>query len=140
MKTNNRMAQKNKKILSENLIRKIVEKIGFDELVKNNCTVEVLKMLNVTCSNNTICFYDENEQFHSYNDLPAIIYGTEKKRWYKNGKIHRENDKPAEIRADGTEVWHKNDLVHRDNDKPAIVFSTGQKVWFRKGRFIKQEL
>ena len=67
---------------------------------------------------------NENNQFHSYNDEPAILIEsydefeevgeeviTRKvegyKAWYKNGVLHRENG-PAIIRNNGSEYYYLN--------------------------------
>ena len=57
--------------------------------------------------------YDENVKFHSYNDLPAVIYPCGSKEWWKHGK------------------------VHRDNGLPAINYSWGRKEYWINGKHIK---
>ena len=62
-----------------------------------------------------------NGVFHSFNDIPAIIYFSGSQLWYKNGLLHRDNDMPAII-TDETQEWYQNGLLHRDNDMPAVIF------------------
>ena len=52
--------------------------------------------------------FDENNQFHSYNDQPAIIYANGAKKWFQHGSYHRDNDQPAIIWADGTKLWYQH--------------------------------
>ena len=49
---------------------------------------------------------DENRNYHSYNDMPAIIVSNGSKFWYKHGKLHRDNDLPAIVRSSGTQEYY----------------------------------
>jgi hypothetical protein len=40
---------------------------------------------------------NNNNEKHSFNDLPAVIWNNGTQKWYKNGKLHRDNDLPAII-------------------------------------------
>ena len=51
---------------------------------------------------------DENQKRHSYNDLPAMVYPSGHKRWYKHGQLHRDNDLPAIIHSNGTKQYWIN--------------------------------
>ena len=75
----------------------------------------------------------KNNEFHSYNDAPAIVYTDEAKFWYYKGKKHRENDKPAFIDSDGAKYWYYEDEPHRENDKPAVIYPNGRKEYWYKG-------
>ena len=52
--------------------------------------------------------YDDNRKYHSYNDLPAVIYSDGSKFWFKHGLIHRNNNLPAVVRYNGLKVWYEN--------------------------------
>jgi hypothetical protein len=77
--------------------------------------------------------YNSNNQLHSFNDEPAIIYFDGTKYWYKDGKCHRDNDEPAYISSTGTKYWYKDGKFHRDNDEPAIISYDGTKRWYKDG-------
>ena len=76
------------------------------------------------------CLYDQNGKYHSYNDMPALIFPTGSKYWYKHGKLHRDNDFPAVINKSGAKWWCKNGKFHRDNNLPAVVSSCGHYGFF----------
>ena len=57
--------------------------------------------------------FDEKDELHSYNDMPAIITKKGTKRWYKHG------------------------IKHRDNDLPAIIWHSGIKEYWVNGERIK---
>jgi len=107
------------------------------------------------------CLYDENGQYHSYNDLPAIIMSSGTKFWYKHGNYHRENDLPAIVWPNGTQEYYKNGveykpkitipdyvsnylgdkctcdengLLHSYNDLPAVIMSNGTQEWHKHGK------
>lgn len=75
------------------------------------------------------CIFDENQQFHSYNDQPAFIFehsdtGIGKRiSWYNHGKLHRIN-KPAEIiyLGEGSHLHH-----YYENDKHPLNKLTKQE-------------
>jgi hypothetical protein len=69
--------------------------------------------------------YDENGQFHSYNDRPSHIHIDETKEWHFHGLLHRENDLPAVEYDSGYKAWYKFGKRHRDNDKPARTAENG---------------
>ena len=103
----------------------------------------------------------KNNEFHSYDDAPAIVYRDGTKLWKYKGVTHRENDKPAFIDSDGTKYWYYkgglhreddrpaiirpneggeekewwyNNKRHRENDKPAIIYSNGKKEYWYEGK------
>ena len=83
---------------------------------------------------------NSNDEYHSFNDLPAIIeyYGT--KEWYQNGKLHRDNDLPAIIMNDGTQKWYQNGKLHRDNNLPAIIESNGnEEYWMNDRKYVLEQ-
>ena len=58
--------------------------------------------------------YDENGEWHSYNDLPAIVFKSGERHWYKHGIRHRDNDLPAIIWAGGAEQYYVNgERIHK---------------------------
>lgn len=71
-------------------------------------------------------WYDDQEQLHSNNDLPAQIDSHGGKAWFQHGKLHRENDKPAIEAANGDRAWYQNDQLHRDRG-PAVVYADQNK-------------
>ena len=63
------------------------------------------------------CLYDKNHQFHSYNDLPAIIWKDGTKWWFKHGKFHRDNNLPAIVFCGGRiEYWENGTLIRSEYD------------------------
>jgi hypothetical protein len=59
-------------------------------------------------------------------------------RWYnKENQLHSFNDKPAIVFANGDQYWYQNGLRHRDNDKPAVVYANGIQYWYKNGKLIK---
>jgi hypothetical protein len=77
-------------------------------------------------------FYYQNE-LHSFNDQPAIIYANGTMKWYQHGKYHRDNDLPATIYSDGGKMWYQHGELHRDNDLPVVIYSDGSKWWCQHG-------
>lgn len=78
-----------------------------------------------------------NNQYHSYDDKPALIESCGDKYWFKEGLLHRDNDLPAFIGIDGRRWWYKDGVRNRDNDLPAIVYPNGYAEWFIDGTYIK---
>ena len=85
----------------------------------------------------TMIWRNEDGQFHRENDLPAVIYDSGSKFWYKNGQYHRDNDLPAIIYANGTKCWYKNGQRHQSGDKPAVIYNDDIKEWWKNGKYIK---
>jgi hypothetical protein len=75
-------------------------------------------------------------KWHSFNDMPAIIYNNGTRGWLRHGVIHRDNDQPAIIYSNGTREWYQNGLRHRNNDLPAVVRSDVNKEWYHYGKRI----
>lgn len=71
-------------------------------------------------------WYDDQEQLHRDNDLPAQIDCHGGKAWFQHGKLHRDNDKPAIEAANGDRAWYQNDQLHRENG-PAIIYADPHK-------------
>jgi hypothetical protein len=78
-------------------------------------------------------FRYQNE-LHSFNDQPAIIYSDGSKSWCQHGKHHRDNDLPAAIYSNGSTSWYQHGKLHRDNDQPAAIYSDGRKEWYQHGK------
>ena len=74
---------------------------------------------------------DENDNFHSYNDLPAKEYWGNRE-WYSHGKLHRDGDQPAVISAKGDLEYYQNGKRHRDNG-PALIRKDGTCSWYKHG-------
>ena len=77
-----------------------------------------------------------NDELHSVNDQPAIIYANGGKEWYRFGKLHRK-DLPAVVFADGTKKWFWNGKRHRGDDLPAAEIIDGSKMWYRYGELYR---
>ena len=55
-----------------------------------------------------IFYYNEKDQLHRDNGLPAVEYADGYKEWRVNGKLHREGGLPAVEYADGYKAWYVN--------------------------------
>jgi len=71
-------------------------------------------------------WYDDNEQLHRDNDLPARTDSHGGKAWFIHGKLHRDGDKPAIEAANGDKAWYHNDTLHRENG-PAVIYADKNK-------------
>jgi hypothetical protein len=76
-------------------------------------------------------------RYHSFNDMPGIIWQDGAKAWFRHGGLHRDNDQPAVIYSSGIKLWCQYGQRHRDNDQPAMVSSSGTKEWYQYGKQIK---
>jgi hypothetical protein len=77
--------------------------------------------------------FDEEGNFHSYDDKPATSNNISWD-WHKNGKRHRDNGQPAILYKNNPEHFHffENDQTHRLNNLPA--HSMGDRVhWYVRG-------
>ena len=54
------------------------------------------------------CLYNENKLYHSYDDLPSVIWPDATKFWHKHGQRHRENGLPAIVNPNGSEQYWEN--------------------------------
>ena len=100
---------------------------------------------------------NSNNNFQSYNDLPAIFAKNSKiKEWYnngeiyrkicengdelyiKNGKLHRDGDLPARIVEGVKKEWYKNGKLFRDDDKPTIEYNDGSKAWVKNNQLHRE--
>ena len=61
----------------------------------------------ITNENGDKMMYNDNNELHSFNDLPAVISRDGSQEWYQNGKQHRDNDLPAAIYSDGSQNWYQ---------------------------------
>ena len=75
-----------------------------------------------------------NNQLHSFNDQPAIVY-TNHQKWYRYGELHRGNDLPAIIYKNGRKCWFWNGQRHRGGNLPAVE-DKHAKEWHIHGKFI----
>ena len=71
-----------------------------------------------------------NKLEYTYNLRYKIEY------YYKNKKRHRDGDLPAAIFKSGTRIWYKDGLEHRDNNKPTMI-SDGKMYWYKDDMYIK---
>ena len=108
-------------------------------------------------------FTFKSGQYHSYNDMPAMIRNNGLMAWYQSvnpdfimpeynfnvqqsleyrfnrgftqGVLHRDNDKPAIITHNFLE-WNQYGKIHRDGDLPAVIYNnnySGYKMWCKQG-------
>lgn len=94
---------------------------------------------------------DENGQYHSFNDQPALIYSIEDENqifiWYNHGVISREDNKPSMIVTSKTKYATSNSSqqLHSFNDDPAeMQFYYGQSgkslyvTWMKNGELHRE--
>ena len=99
------------------------------------CKIDGFSMRKIINKFKTICYYNENDEFHR-EDGPAIEYADGSKTWIKNGLYHRE-DGPAIECANNYKTWCKNGKLHRE-DGPAIEYVEGDKeywyndIWYKE--------
>jgi len=86
-----------------------------------------------TDKNGNISYYNEKDQYHRDNGLPAVEYSNGYKAWYVDGKRHREDDLPAIEGADGYKEWRVNGKLHREGGLPAVEYADGYKAWYVNG-------
>jgi len=96
---------------------------------------------------------NSSSQLHRDGDLPAVIYASGTKEWFKDGLCHRDNG-PAVVWFNESKEWWKNGVrendpvidergnkewfnkegrPHRDNDLPAVEYSNGTMAWYKNG-------
>lgn len=96
-----------------------------------------------TISNGIIKIKNFNNELHSFDDKPAIIYPNGIQYWCKNDKLHRDNDLPAIVISRSNfqaKHWFINGQLHRDNDLPAIILIGNiQQInsWYRYGQLYR---
>ena len=83
---------------------------------------------------NTIWYYNKDDEIHRDDDEPAVIFPNGTKWWYKNDIVHRDGDKPAVVDRNGNKGWWKNGKKHRDGDKPAVEYVNGEKEYYKNGK------
>lgn len=71
-----------------------------------------------------------NDQLHSIDDAPAIIYSNGDKYWYKEGKRHRENG-PAFITFPGYREYYYNGAL-----LPKIKTNKELEAWIKFKAFL----
>ena len=91
-------------------------------------------MRNETDEYGTIFYYNEKDQLHRDNGLPAIEDADGDKEWFVDGKHHRDGGLPAIEYADGGKSWWVNDKLHRDGGLPAVEYADGSKAWYVDGK------
>lgn len=60
-------------------------------------------------------------------------------RWYYENQLHSFNDQPSLIYDCGDKFWHTKDRLNRREDKPAVVYQDGYKKWCINGRTVKEQ-
>jgi hypothetical protein len=88
-----------------------------------------------------IIFYNEENQIHRNNDLPAILHydnneNINGQEWLIQGKRHRENDLPAVIGSEFGKVWFINNLIQRNNFKESFINYKGIPFYIINGQSI----
>jgi len=86
-------------------------------------------------------WYDDNEQLHRDDDLPAQTDSHGGKAWLQHGKLHREGDKPAIEAANGDRAWYRDGVLHRAHG-PAIVYADPNKepeYWLHGRKMTEEE-
>ena len=76
-------------------------------------------------------WYDEHEDYHRGNDLPAVEFVDGEKQWWRHGELHRIGG-PAVEYVFGDKYWYKHGKLHR-LDGPAIENGSGYKEWRIEG-------
>ncbi|MDP2205253.1 MAG: hypothetical protein Q8K65_03000 [Alphaproteobacteria bacterium] len=71
-------------------------------------------------------WYDDNEQLHREDDLPAQTDTHGGKAWLRHGQPHREDDKPAIEAANGDRAWYENGVLSRKTG-PAVTYADKAK-------------
>jgi hypothetical protein len=77
-------------------------------------------------------WFNDNNQLHRDDDLPAIVWINGTKEWYINGIRCRKNG-PAIEMNDGTIFWYEDGLCSRNKDLPAIEYKNGTKQYWING-------
>jgi len=90
--------------------------------------------MKTTKHNDKIETRNDEGEYHSFNDKPAIVYNNGNKFWFKKGRIRRENA-PA-IKSIGGRWWYKEGKLHRI-DGPAIEYISGFEYWYYEGKEIE---
>lgn len=79
-------------------------------------------------------WYDKHDHFHRENDLPAIVYSTGIKVWYKHGILHRIGGPSYVDPIDNEEEWMQDGKFHRE-DGPAVIYpGEGVSDWYLHGK------
>lgn len=113
-----------------------------------------MSLIEIMSKQNTIVrTFNSRDQYHSYDDQPALVHLCGNKYWmyndkyhriglpaviangyvmyYEHGVLHRDGDLPAVIHKDN-EYYYKRGLLHRDNDLPAVITDKFQ-YWYKNG-------
>lgn len=71
-------------------------------------------------------WYDDQENLHRGDDLPAQTDSHGGRAWFQHGQLHRDHDKPAIEAASGDKAWYLNNVLSRATG-PAIVYADKTK-------------
>jgi len=77
------------------------------------------------------CTVNESGRHHSYNDKPAVVYGSGRKEWQFDGEFHRKHGPAVKDPRGKTTEWIINGDMHRE-DGPAYIFN-GEFYYFLDG-------
>jgi|ERR1700722_5796037 len=85
-----------------------------------------------------IYYYNDLDEIHRDDDLPAIETKDGGKYWVVNGRYYRVGNPAVEL-SSGTKYWYFNNLLHR-NDGPAIEYVNGEKqYWLFNVQYTEKE-
>ncbi len=86
-------------------------------------------------------YWGELNKPHRDFDLPAIIYNSGRREYYKNGLLHREDDKPAIEEPNKYYAWYINGLESRANGLPSAIDlydDKGVVFWKVDGEYFRE--
>ena len=55
----------------------------------------------------------------------------------EDNQLHSIDDSPSVVWSNGALIWHKNGLKHRENGLPAMVLPNGHQEFYLNGEMIK---
>lgn len=91
-------------------------------------------IVSCTTDDGTRVWFNDFQQLHREDDLPAMITADGTQHWFQNGKRYRVNNLPTSECPDGTKIWHDADgEIHRSDDNPAIIRGNGTLEWYLHG-------
>lgn len=74
------------------------------------------------------------DMIHRDGGLPAKIYPSGCKAWYRYGKLHREGLPAVCNPSSGHEEWWLRGAPHRAGGLPAVTHSDGSREWYQNGK------
>lgn len=112
------------------------------ELIKN-LTFEAYEreLATIPTRKDDFVYWGELNKYHRDFDLPAVIYDSGRKEYYKNGLLHRDNDKPAIEESNEYYAWFINGLETRADGKPSSIDLSddeGMIFWKVDGEYFRE--